>query len=227
MHKNPIYMRLLIVFLIPMCSFTAVFSQENPKKVVFGVGLHAVLSDLYDNGLAPLLTVDVKKHQFFIGPRITFFRMNVPEYKSYKARFNRTNQVILNAGYRYFPLKKRKWFNPNLQINLEYERAFYQHTAYYDHTQIMSNGPVFDHSFNLETKSYYSYWNIYGGMGLDISLWKELYLSINGGLGAGIHSYKMIYTNTDTNELEAEYKTERYHLYGLEKMATIGLGYRF
>jgi hypothetical protein len=220
-------MRPLIAFFLSMYSFTAALAQDTPKKVVLGIGLHAVFSDLYDNGLAPLLTVDVNKHQFFIGPRITFFRMNGSAYKSHKERFDQTNQVILNAGYRYFPLKKRKWFNPNLQINLEYKRAFYQYSGYYDHTQIIPNGPVFDHSFNLETKSYYSYWNIYGGLGLDISLWKELYLSINGGLGAGIRSYKMIYTNADTNELEAEYKTEKYHLYGLERMATIGLGYRF
>lgn len=220
-------MRLLVTLLISTASFTAIFSQENPKKVVLGVGLQAVFSDLYDNGITPLLTVDVKKHQFFIGPRITFFQMSGAKYKSYKARFDKSNQVILNAGYRYFPLKKQKRFNPNLQINLEYGRTFYQYTGYYDHTQITPNGPVFDHSFNLETKSYYSNWNIYGGLGLDISLWKELYLSINGGLGAGIRSYKMIFTNKDTNELEAEYKSEKYHLYGLEKMASVGLGYRF
>src|SRR3989344_1814626 len=126
-------MRLLTVILISTCSFTAVLSQEASKKVIFGVGLQAVFSDLYDNGITPILTVDVKKHQFYVGPRLTFSRMNHSDYKSYKTRFDHLSEFIIDAGYRYSPLKEHKWLNPN------------------------APPPFFDNSLNQEREAFYKF----------------------------------------------------------------------
>ena len=191
--------------------------------------MQAVFSDLYDNGITPILTVDVKKHQFYVGPRLTFSRMNHSDYKSYKTRFDHLSEFIIDAGYRYSPLKEHKWLNPNVCINLEYARTFRLSRHYFDHTEPTPNDapPLFDHSFNLETRAFYQSLYVYGGLGTEITIWKGLYGMINGGLGFGLLFHKAIFKNNDTQDVELVYNQPTIVESDVKKIISIGLGYRF
>lgn len=204
---------------------TVCFGQKHESKVRPGIQLSAVFSELYENGITPALTLDFQHHQISLGPRFDFYRM-VHGKQSY---FDRYNSLTLDAAYRYFPIDEWNGIRPFAMLAVEYLYTKYQTAGTFgpDTNFQQSYGPIFDHSFEGNSERRYAYLNFYAGLGVEVGLWKELYVSLYGGPGISFAHSEWKITNTSTNETEhySEMKWRRSN--SVVWMGSAGVGYRF
>lgn len=197
-------------FTLPFLFCCAVaFGQQPDSRLRLGVQLSAVFSRLDENGIAPMLTLDYRRFSLAAGPRFSY-----------------NGSLVMDANLRYFPIDSWTNVRPFVQIAVEYVYYYSDYKSYYDSSGFYSYGPIFDHSFNGRWESKSVSFNLYGGLGAEVPLWKALYVVASGGVGVGFLQWENTVINTTSGETEYE-DGEDWHYRGVSWMASVGCGYRF
>lgn len=218
----------LLFVMIQLCLFnSSTYSQEKSEKprTDFGITLRSVFSGEYVNGISPALTVDRGRHQVSIGPRFEF------TFLQGKSDFYHSD-FVLDFNYRYYFGKnsEENILKPYGLFSIEYILDKSSHNWYYDPTAPVSSPAgapeVFDHAFTLRRESRYHSLDFRLGAGVEMRMYKALYLSIEAAYGVEGSFGKTVYSDLNTGEIERTSKSP-YHIWEVSMIATAGIGYRF
>lgn len=207
------------ILILLFSSFT--FGQETTSHLRPGIQISSVFSSNDDYGISPALTLTSRRWMILAGPRFAYDRM----FREKSTFFNRNTQLIIDASFRYYLMSEEKTARLFVQAGTEYK---YWRTAYdeeYITGQMLAYGPALDYNFpgNWDRKEHYL--SIYTGLGVDITIWKQL--SVFASFGAGTYFSRAKSVVTNTNSGRVEYSTGSYQNWRFVWVASAGLGYRF
>lgn len=198
-------MRTLFFVLFILLSLPAI-SQKDSTDSRFKLGISLNNSFNFPvavYSLSPLLTLQNRKHQFEIGPRLFFF-------EQYGSEIHRG--VVFN--YRYYTTGNDKKFGVFLFAHSDYIYSFYEtfDTGHF-------SSPPYVVTYNTRDITNAITTNL--GFGVQVNVFKGLYFASNFGLGVRFMHYQYLLDSYNTIKTSEGWRRD------LSIMAGVNLGYRF
>lgn len=180
--------------------------DTNNLKRSFGVSLNTSISRYsYHFPTSLVLSFKVRNNQFELGPKFPLMRG-----KYYK------RQMGLEFNYRYYPNGIKNRYSMFFLVNSD----FYQKLLVREYQNASAN-PLYAGTVNQRATTNYYTLNL--GYGIQVNLFKGMYLGSNIGVGILLEDYddNRTSTNKNLNSRKGDFSKE------FNFIGAISLGYRF